>query len=205
MLPHTSLWNKRLLWTFSSPTSSLPHCLLSAFLLCKRFISSFHVPVHLCLGYQPILPSQGFCYFLVYIFITLSLAEIILKLKVKCIEICNWSWIIWVFWIIWHSQMLGTPYHYYFLLLYTPLPTLHQKQVSKTSHCFGFNFLPFVGTGLVFYVPTYFLNFSAFWNYKESSYLQWKILSDLWVWESDISPYHQRKVFFKNFYEHFQI
>lgn len=116
MLPHTSLWNKRLLWTFLSPTSSLPHCLLSAFLLCKRFISSFRVPVHLCLGYQPILPSQGFCYFLVCIFITLALAEIILKLKVKRIEICNWSWIIWVFWIIWHSQMLRTPCHYYFLL-----------------------------------------------------------------------------------------
>lgn len=160
------------------------------------------------LGVSAHLPSQGFCYFLVCIFITLKMAEIILKLKIKCIKICNKSWIIWVFWTIWHSQMLDTPYHYYFLSkgsVHTiTLPILHQKQVSKTSHCFGFNFLWFVETSLVFYVPTYFFNFSAFLNYILYIYSQRFYL--IFMYESQTCPpITKKKLFFKNFYYgHFQ-
>ena len=45
-----------------------------------------------------------------------------------------------------------------------------------------------------------FFNLSAFWNDDESSYLQLRISSGFWVWESDVSPYHQGKVFFKSFH-----
>lgn len=76
---------------FELPHLLQPHqclCFLACYLLSlyhiEKIISS-HDPVHWCFGYQLFFLSQEF-YFLVCIFITLSMDEIILKIKVKYIK-----------------------------------------------------------------------------------------------------------------------
>lgn len=206
-LPHILLRKKRhLLWFLSSSPTNLINSFGSLLAFFFHFITLkevhllFSRPCPLRLGIPALSPSQEFSYFYIY-FYDCGYGWNNFKNQDKMhqnIKLVLYS----------ESLELSDTFRHQFLLttvifisqkgLYT-LPTLHQKQVSKSSRVFGFIFHYFPGS-VCASCTNLFLNLSAFWNYEEPSYLQSKIFSGLWVWESGISPYHQGKVFLKNFY-----